>query len=45
MKKLLADRLYDTIRAVSPDMPEATIWKLVAAIISAIAAEQGVDLT
>jgi len=44
-KQLLADRLYYTIKRISPDMPEALVWKLVARIIKAIAAEKGIDLT
>jgi len=44
-KKLLPDSLFDTIMRVSPDMPVATAWKLVAAILLTIARDKGVDVT
>lgn len=44
-KLQFADRLYVTIRRIAPEISEATVWKLVAAIITAIAAEKGIDLT
>lgn len=35
-QSLLADRLFGTLRRHAPEMPEATAWKLVAAIVATI---------
>jgi hypothetical protein len=45
MSKTFADELFDTIRRIAPDLPDATVWKLIAAIVSVIAREKGIDLT
>jgi hypothetical protein len=45
LAKDLADRLFDTITRHAPGIQPAVAWKLVAAILVAIAADKGVDLT
>jgi len=45
MSKTFADELFDTIKRIDPLMPDATVWKLIAAIVSVIAREKGIDLT
>ena len=41
----LVDLLYVGVKRLRPQMPEATVWKLVATIVAAIARDRGVDLS